>query len=435
LVQSASELQQQSGGERQLLATTRFAPLTGSLLLNFAAFLDRPLREFDYYAGVYDAVHESAVRMCADQDPFLFRLPAPEWRDAPNELDPQSLATQRCIGAAMSRIAGVLRLSDSTKARQIFGALASAELAVGLGDQAAAERLLGETDWLWLREYTALARQDSLGVVLETLLSPKEPCSKDAKQSLCIAELSFEDFITSLRVRGYRPEETNMHLVLTDPDHFWKSTVQKLADRSAVIELSRTDPSSSLQETVLFGLGGAELWTHRALRKSSPPRLVVDPSSLPSAPVPYARAWTVAAAHLIPYRIALDVSRGGVALAWLEPELLLTRGLSIVSIVEPLDFESQGSRFSSTIGALPTLHFAGLSLGVGPRFSLHWPTSKGTDLGLEARLSFLQDRFSVGMGVRQLAGADQLRNWVVFLAVSDVNGMIYWLGPWKRKPP
>src|SRR5262249_5946375 len=66
LVQSASELKQQSGGERQLLANTRFAPLAGSQLLNFAAFLDRPFREFDYYAGVYDAVHELAVRLCAN---------------------------------------------------------------------------------------------------------------------------------------------------------------------------------------------------------------------------------------------------------------------------------------------------------------------------------------------------------------------------------
>jgi hypothetical protein len=436
LVQSASELQQQSGGERELLPTTRFAPLAGSQLFNFAAFLDRPLREFDYYAGVYDAVHELAVRLCAAGDPFLFKMPSPAWRgDAPNELDPQSLATQRCIGAGMSRIADVLRLRESTKAREVFGALASAELAVGLGDQAVAERLLGETDWLWLREYSGVDRHDSLGVVLETLLSRREPCRKDSKQSLCIAELSFDEFIAALKLRGYQAEETNMRLVLTDPDRFGKITLKKLADRSAVIELSRTDPSTSLKETALFGLGAAELWTRRALGKSSPPRLVLDPSSLPGEALPYSREWTVVAAHLIPYRIALDVSRGGVALAWLEPELLLTRGLSIVSIIEPVDYEGQRGRFSSTIGALPTVHWAGISLGAGPRFSLHWPTSKGADLGLETRLSILQDRFSVGIGVRQLAGADLLRNWFVFLAVSDVNGMIYWLGPWKSKPP
>jgi hypothetical protein len=38
------------------------------------------------------------------------------------------------------------------------------------------------------------------------------------------------------------------------------------------------------------------------------------------------------------------------------------------------------------------------------------------------------------MGVRQLAGADRLRNWFVFLSLSDLNGMVYWLGPWINKP-
>src|SRR5260370_28919927 len=178
-----------------------------------------------------------------------------------------------------------------------------------------------------------------------------------------------------------------MRLVLTNPDRFWQSTLKKLADRSAVSELSRPDPPSSLQETVLFGLGAGELWTRRALGKSSPPRLVVDPSSLPGEAPPYSREWTVAAAHLIPYRVALDVSRGGVALAWLEPELLLTRGLSIVSVIEPVDFEGRGELLSSTIGALPTVHCAGISLVAGPRFSLHSPTSKDTDLFLPPPLS------------------------------------------------
>jgi len=333
----------------------------------------------------------------------------------------------------MNRIADTLRLSDSTKARQIFGALASAELAVALGDQVAAARLLGETDWLWVREYAVIVRHDSLGVVLETLLSQREPCSVDAKQSLCIDEFSFEDFVTALRKRGYQPEEANMRLLLNDPDTFWNNTGKKVADRAAVIELSRSDPSTSLKETVLFGVGAGELWTRRALAKSNPPRLVVDPSSLPGEPLPYAPTWVIAAFHLIPYRIAFDVSRGGFALAWLEPDLLLTRWFSIPSIIEPVDYESHDDRLSSTIGALPSVHFLGLSLGAGPRFSIHWPTSKGTDLGLETRLSVLQDRFSLGVGWRQFTGSDH--KLFVFLSLGDVNGTIYWVGPWKTAAP
>ena len=141
----------------------------------------------------------------------------------------------------------------------------------------------------------------------------------------------------------------------------------------------------------------------------------------------------IAAFHLIPYRIAFDVSRGGFALAWLEPDLLLTRWFSIPSIIEPVDYESHDDRLSSTIGALPSVHFLGLSLGAGPRFSIHWPTSKGTDLGLETRLSVLQDRFSLGVGWRQFTGSDH--KLFVFLSLGDVNGTIYWVGPWKTAAP
>ena len=222
-----------------------------------------------------------------------------------------------------------------------------------------------------------------------------------------------------------------MRLAMSDPDRWLNTVFQKGADRSAAIELGRSDPPSSLGKTVLLGLGAVELWTRRELARSSPPRLVVDPSSLPSEPPMNAPGWIALAAHLFPYRVALDLSRGGVALGWLEPELLLARGLSIVSLVEPLDYERQKARFSSTLGLLPTAHFGGISLGAGPRYSFHWPFSQGGDLGLQAQLSLLQDRFSFGMGVRQLSGSNFAREWFLFLSVSDFNGTIYWLGPWS----
>src|SRR5262249_42162294 len=130
---------------------------------------------------------------------------------------------------------------------------------------------VGESDWLWMREYSTEVRHDSLGIVLETLLFRREPCTKSAKQSLCIAELSFDDFITALKTRGYQPEERNMRMLFADPENFWNSAIQRLADRSAAIELSRPDPASPFQDTVLFGLGAGELWTRRALRGASPP--------------------------------------------------------------------------------------------------------------------------------------------------------------------
>src|SRR5262249_46970423 len=51
LTEAALQLEAIGISERRLLLSTRFAPLAGSQLANFAGFLDRPFREFDYYAG------------------------------------------------------------------------------------------------------------------------------------------------------------------------------------------------------------------------------------------------------------------------------------------------------------------------------------------------------------------------------------------------
>jgi hypothetical protein len=431
LVQTASELQRQTTGERQLWHSTRFAPLAGSQLLNFAAFLDRPLREFDYYAGVYDGVHELAVGSCTNGSSYL-DVPQPQWRlDDPEQLDFESIDTQRCIGTMMGWIANLLRLQESTKARQVLGALALAELSVALGDEASAQRLSTQTEWGWVRDYAQVVPGDSLQVVLGALLSQRVPCTQDAKQALCIADLEFDQFLAALRTRGYRPEQANMQLLINEPNRWLNNTLKKAADRSATIELSRSNPPSSIERSVLLALGASELWTRRALKNSGSPRLVIDPSSLPDEAKPPGRSWIASAFHLLPYRVSLDVSRGGVALAWLEPQLLLRQWLSLVSLVEPIDYESRFSRLSSTIGMLPTAHFAGISFGAGPRLSFHWNQGKGVDLGLQTQLSFLQDRFSLGLGVRQLSGAHVSQQWFVLLSVSDFNGTIYWLGPWS----
>jgi hypothetical protein len=430
-VQTARELQRQTTGERRLWHSTRFAPLAGSQLLNFAAFLDRPLREFDYYAGVYDGVHELAAGACANASTY-FDVPQPRWQlEDPEQLDFEAVDTQRCIGAIMQWVTRLLQLEESTKAKQVLGALASSELAVALGDERSAQRLLTEPEWAWVRDYSLVLSGDSLQAVLGAMLSERVPCTQGATQALCIAELEFAEFLAALRERGYRPEEANMQMALDEPDRWLNSTLKKAADRSATIELNRSSPPSSIQQTFLQALGAGELWTRRALKKSGSPRLVIDPSSLPDEAKPPGQVWIAHAFHLLPYRVSLDVSRGGVALAWLEPEALLADWLSIVSLVEPIDYESQANRLSSTLGILPTVHFAEISLGVGPRFSIHWTPDFGDDFGLQTQLSFLQDRFSLGMGVRQLTGAHFSQHWFVFLSVSDFNGTIYWLGPWS----
>lgn len=88
LAQDALSLEQESAGERKLVLTTRFAPLAGSQLGNFGGFLDRPLREADYYIGVYDGLHQAAVHWCDNQDPYETSRFAPvRKQDGTGDLD------------------------------------------------------------------------------------------------------------------------------------------------------------------------------------------------------------------------------------------------------------------------------------------------------------------------------------------------------------
>ncbi|MCA9736081.1 MAG: patatin-like phospholipase family protein [Gemmatimonadetes bacterium] len=50
-----------------LRVTDRSFPIVGEHLAGFAAFLGRPFREFDFYVGVYDALHFIVADLCPDE--------------------------------------------------------------------------------------------------------------------------------------------------------------------------------------------------------------------------------------------------------------------------------------------------------------------------------------------------------------------------------
>ncbi|MEZ4416685.1 MAG: patatin-like phospholipase family protein [Gemmatimonadota bacterium] len=50
-----------------LRVTSRSFPIVGEHLAGFAAFLGRPFREFDFYVGVYDALHFIASELCPEE--------------------------------------------------------------------------------------------------------------------------------------------------------------------------------------------------------------------------------------------------------------------------------------------------------------------------------------------------------------------------------
>jgi predicted acylesterase/phospholipase RssA len=64
LLRQIDRLSAQPSDGRVLQIPTRFPAITGALLAHFAAFFDRPFRDYDYYAGIYDGIAAVADWNC-----------------------------------------------------------------------------------------------------------------------------------------------------------------------------------------------------------------------------------------------------------------------------------------------------------------------------------------------------------------------------------
>src|SRR5216683_2555426 len=423
-----------SGGatERQLILSRRFSPLAGGQLFNFSGFLDRGLGELDFHLGVYDAVAQIARNLCQRQGPYAGERPAPSFRsDAPLELDLSSPETQRCLGGAMRTIFTALQLGRSPHASFAIARLARLELSVQVGSRAAADQLMEDPAWAWLRE-PPLPERDPIARGLVALTSHRAPCNEGDAERLCLADPTFDELLDTLRANGYTPGGAVMQKALDDRARFASRLVGQILDRSATVELYQAAREGRApSDLFLLGTGLGELWSRRAQALSGSLRLEIDPSSIPLQPLPggsFAFPWL---AHLLPYRVSLDVARGGIGFSWLEPALRITPWLSVDSIADLLEVDSAG-KLSSSLGPLPTLRLGDVALSAGARWSIAWSGAPVAAPGILGRLALLQERLAISGGIRSVSAGQ--RAAFITLSVSDLNGIAYWLTPWGKRP-
>src|SRR5882724_5063945 len=416
----AAQLSASNAPERQLVLSRRFAPLGGGALLNFSGFLDRPLRELDFHSGVYDAVVQIASRLCNVQGPYAADgRAAPVFRtDAPLEVDPSAEETQRCLGEAVRGVFEQLRLGRSRRAAFVIAQL---------GSRAVAARLLAEPAWRWLGE-PQLPPGDQLGAALAAVTSRTGPCREGANESLCLADPTIDELLDALQRSGYVPASAPMREALSDRDRWAADLAERLADRAAAVEISSSRQAERApSDLVLTGLGLGQLWARRARSLSGGLSLELDPSTIPArSPRGVSPAWLVAA-HVIPYRVSLDVVRGGAAFSFIEPALRVSSRVSIDSIADLLTVEGSG-RLASTLGLIPTVRTSGAALGAGFESVLPWNGDSVLAPGVIGRIGLMQERLAITFGVRSLSSGHQAA--LVALSLSDLNGLAYWLAIW-----
>jgi hypothetical protein len=330
----------------------------------------------------------------------------------------------------MRKFVDELQLRRSVRATFVVAALARLEVAANLGSSHAATRLLREPAWIWLGD-PQLPDGDQLGRALAALTMRKLPCSAGAAEPLCLADPTFDEFLDGLRLFRYEPKDASLREALSDRDSWIAHFAGKLADRVAAAQLDSAERlHRPVPDVLLTGVRLGQLWARRARSLSNAPAIDLDPSTIPAlSQAGTQRAYTLAA-RLVPYRVSLDVVRGGIALSWLEPALRLSRSFSIATIADAVDFDGSG-RLSSTIGLLPTVRIGDISIGTGSSWNFRWNGDPLQAPGLGGRLAWLQERLAVSAGIRSLSPGR--REGFVMLSVSDLNGLAYWLALWGAK--
>jgi predicted acylesterase/phospholipase RssA len=422
----ADQLSEGDGNERQLVVSRRFAPLASSLLGAFGGFLDRPLRETDYLIGVYDTARAFATYRCQTHSPYEAATQAVFKDEDPLELELREPQTWRCIAAQLEASVLQLGLDRSPRARHVIGRLFALELLAALDDEQVVRTLRQGPEFAWLEPWERELPGDAVAQTLSALTAKRLPCSALSAAPHCLGDPSFDELVESLQQAGYRPVSKAMATALADREAWMSGLVRKLSDRSASIELENAARAGERPgEGLLLGVGAGELWSRRALQMRETPRLVIDPSSIPGRPLPGTVSGGLLLGHLVPYRVSLDVAKGGIALSWLEPQLRLTPWFSVQSITDVIDIDGNG-RFGASFGALPTFTALGASLSGGLRWTTRLDTQPKLP-GWVVRLALAQERLSIALGMRTLEPAE--RAWSVTLSISDLNGLGYWLSP------
>ncbi len=214
--------------ERELQLTRRFSPLAGMHATHFGAFLDRPLRDYDYYAGVYDALVGEAQRACAIDSKSAIRLDDNQMQQqaqqAPPPPRPATGAREACDEEAAFK--------DARKRIGITG-----------GDA------LAVTDALWAAEHEKPIQYPAgeVGKVMAALLAAGR-CGKvpTTSRGLCLHDLDLEAFLTALEDNDYRPRRDAefMRWAMHRASSWWLLPAARAAER--VAELGEREGRGSI---------------------------------------------------------------------------------------------------------------------------------------------------------------------------------------------
>ena len=390
LALSIDTLNSDKFGDRKILLTTRFAPITGDMLGAFGAFIDKPFREYDYYAGVYDAIYGMANFYCQRVHDY-----------------------QSCLANFTRDIYIKLGIPVFNDANIVFHLLATHEHP---------DYLQTNSPWFWLNNSTYFPEQHhkgNLAVIFYTLAKNTDP-----KQDAIYKEPKFVEFIKELFANGYDVTNSSEFMQRTyrlrnkDPSTWYYPITSRVSTRLLELEQGGTDDMSKFIRGTM-GIGAFAVHSYIQDEESN----LLIKSAAP------ADSWY----NWLPYEIGADFRNGGLVVSWL-PGIDLSEKFSLDLKITPVHLNRYGGEaiWFSQFDLFYSYRRQGLisSVGLGPTFSYtweDWPDAKQNNLGASAYVAFLQDKLRLTVGQRTFDDTFAGEHIYLSISVMDIPGLTYWL--------
>ena len=378
-------------GDRRILLTRRFAPITGAMLGAFGAFIDKPFREYDYYAGVYDAIFGLADFLCNHNPDY-----------------------KQCMAKQTKRIYIMLGIPDSNNANSVFHMLATHENP---------DYQQQDDPWLWLADPNYFPRQrpqDNMTIIFAALTQEFNP-----QRDLIYEEPEFTQFIKALFDLKYDISDSSQfmrriyRLRHKDPKTWYYPLTSRVSSRMLELEQTANDEYAALIRGAM-GLGAFAV--HSYIPDEEHTLLIQS-----AAPADSWMTW-------LPYEIGADFRNGGLVVSWL-PGIDLSESLSFDLRITPVHLNRYAGEeiWFSQADLFLSYNRSGFfsSFGIGPTYTYtwkDWPGAKQNNLGASLYIAMLQDKLRLTIGERDF-NENSFAGESIYLSISvmDIPGFAYWL--------
>jgi len=394
--------------DRLLRVTNRGAPITGTLLSDFGAFLDLKFREYDYYVGVYDAIIAATNTICGLRFSEIY----------------QNKLYSQCRNTFAKEIYYIVGADKDPRAKYVFARLAQWEF----GEQ----KLLHTI-------YTPLPKEDlDMRIIFNGLMKTFEAGQHidEKNKKLFFTE---DEFFSHLKANKFEPTASKdntsplLKKILENPERWTSEMIRRVTTRMVYLETQaqniydQREPDPDKREESYDATMGIAAHLLQAATYSYP--------DFTFAPSTASENWMWR--NVIPYEVGYDVASSDLTFAW-QPTWAVTNSdlLSMrasVGFVGGL-FKNSKTENRENYGALG-LEYArqtgSVTLskwGLTPTWYHSWKDPEGTNqdtLGGDIHVSFYKDTLRIGLGVRDYRNGGD--TWSLTFGITDVPGLTYWL--------